>query len=462
MIIKSTLKPIPYFLLFLFLLFSFIDSHAQSDSSHVKQTAKDSTTRGYMSELFGSHRSKGKIDSSLIRHVAISTDAKNNLTMDAIYDRPFFQAGKFPVTVGGYVEADWQHIGSDGISAGNQFQFRRFSLFVAASITKRIKFLSEIEVEDDPSGDADAVGKGLVFGLEYAAIDIELHPLLNLRGGIVLTPLGGFNQNHDGPKWEFTDRPLAMSQLLPETFSAPGFGIYGKQYTHDWMFGYEFYLTGGLNDSIIDNPQGHTYLPAALGDPNRFTSSASGYPCITGKLSLKNKYLGELGLSYMGNIYNTWAEEGLVVDKKRWVHVADVNYNVTLPVLKTFFTTEWAMIFVDVPTTYTQQYGSKQLGGFADFVQPVYRHKILGWNNATFNIAFRAEYVHYNIGHFPQTGGKIYDDIWSIMPGISFRPSAQTVIRVNYRYEKTRDILGNPAIPFSTTAGISVGISTYF
>jgi hypothetical protein len=366
------------------------------------------------------------------------------------------------VTVGGYIEADWQHMGSDGISTGNQFQFRRFSLFVAASITKRIKFLSEIEVEDDPSGDADALGKGLSFGLEYAAIDIELHPLLNLRGGIVVTPLGGFNQNHDGPKWEFTDRPLAMSQLLPETFSSPGFGIYGKKYTSDWMFGYELYLTGGLNDSIIDNPHGHTYLPAALSDGNRFTSSASGYPCITGKLSLKNKYLGELGLSYMGDIYNTWAEEGLVVDKKRWVHIADVNYNITLPVLKTFFTTEWAMIFVDVPQTYTQQYGSRQLGGFADFVQPVYKHKILGWDNATFNVAFRAEYVHYNIGHFQQTGGKIYDDVWSIMPGVSFRPAPQTVIRVNYRYEKTRDILGNPAIPFSTTAGISVGISTYF
>ena len=87
--------------------------------------------------------------------------------------------------------------------------------------------------------------------------------MLNLRGGLILNPIGSFNQNHDGPKWEFTDRPIAMTQLLPDTWSNAGFGLYGKQYTNHWMYGYEFYLTGGFDNAIIDNTQGKTFLPAA-------------------------------------------------------------------------------------------------------------------------------------------------------------------------------------------------------
>jgi hypothetical protein len=45
------------------------------------------------------------------------------------------------------------------------------------------------------------------------------------------------------------------------------------------------------------------------------------------------------------------------------------------------------------------------------------------------------------------------------MPAISFRPSAQTVFRLNYRHQQQQDILGNPP---AKTGGFSFGISTYF
>jgi len=62
--------------------------------------------------------------------------------MDAIYDRPFLQVGKLPVVFGGYVEANYQYLGENGISEGHQFQMRRLTLFVSSSISKRIKFLT--------------------------------------------------------------------------------------------------------------------------------------------------------------------------------------------------------------------------------------------------------------------------------------------------------------------------------
>ncbi|ULT42985.1 hypothetical protein KRR40_05440 [Niabella defluvii] len=56
-------------------------------------------------------------------------------------------ANKLPVSIGGYMEANWQHMGEDGVSDGHQFQFRRLTVFIASSISKRIKFISEIEFE---------------------------------------------------------------------------------------------------------------------------------------------------------------------------------------------------------------------------------------------------------------------------------------------------------------------------
>ena len=274
-----------------------------------------------------------------------------------------------------------------------------------------------------------------------------------------LNPIGAFNQNHDGPKWEFTDRPIAMTQMLPATWSNAGFGLYGKHFSKTWMFGYEVYLTGGFDHSIIDNPQNKTYLPSTKENPNRFEVSISGEPLLTGKIAVRNKKIGEIGLSYMGGIYNKWQDDGLILDEKRGCHVFDVDFNTTLPKSKTYITAEWAWVYVNVPQTYTQQYGTKQKGGFVDVVQPLLRRPMFGWNKAVLNLACRLEYVDWNVGKFTDTGSKIGDDLWSFMPGISFRPTSQTVLRLNYRYMKQRDILGNPPV---TTGGFIFGISSYF
>ncbi|HEY4874986.1 MAG TPA: hypothetical protein VIH86_05400, partial [Puia sp.] len=155
--------------------------------------------------------------------------------------------------------------------------------------------------------------------------------------------------------------------------------------------------------------------------------------------------------------------EGTPVDNKRSVNAFDVDFNTKIPKLNTSITTEWAWIFVQIPPNYTQQYGNKQFGGFIDIVQPVIKGKILGWDNASLNIAVRGEYVDWNVGNFTSTGTKMYNDLWSIMPAISFRPTPQTVLRFNYRRQKQRDITGNTVgATIGPTAGFSFGISTYF
>jgi hypothetical protein len=94
-----------------------------------------------------------------------------------------------------------------------------------------------------------------------------------------------------------------------------------------------------------------------------------------------------------------------------------------------------------------------------DVVQPVLKRNILGWDNATLSLAIRGEYVDYNVGTFRETGGNIADHLFAVVPAISLRPSSQTVIRLNYRYHWTTDLLGNAA---ARTGGIQFGFSSYF
>ncbi len=398
--------------------------------------------------LLNSSTIKAQIDTNLLRRISIDT-TKNNLNMDASYNRPFLNVGKLPVSLGGYAEVNWQHLGTDGVSEGHQFQMRRLTLFVSSTISKKIKFLSEIEFEEG----------GKEVAIEFASIDVAFHPLLNVRGGIIVNPIGAFNQNHDGPKWEFTDRPISATQMLPATWSNAGFGVFGKTYKNDWMFGYEIYLSGGFDDSIIDNDQNRTSLAATKENENRFEESASGKPLTTLKLAVRHNTFGEIGISYMGGVYNTFEDDGIALDKKRSVHVFAIDYNTTLPKLNTYIVGEWAWVNVDVPDTYTQQYGEKQYGGFLDIVQPVLKKKMFGWDNAVFNVACRFEYVDWNVGKFNETGDSIGDELWSIMPAISFRPIEGTVFRLNYRHQLQKDILGNDP---AKTGGFSFGIATYF
>lgn len=389
-----------------------------------------------------------QIDPELLRRIPVKTDSLP-LNMDAVYNRPFLQIGKTPVALGGYVEANYQYLSENGVSEGHQFQMRRLTLFVSSALSKRIKFLTEIEFEDGTKE----------INIEFASVDLEFAPLLNLRGGVVMNPIGAFNQNHDGPKWEFIDRPISATQMLPATWSNVGFGIYGKKYTTDWVYAYEAYLTNGFDDQIIANTENKTFLPATKLNKDRFEESFNGSPLFTGKVAVRNRRIGELGFSYMGGVYNKFEDDGITLDKKRRVDVVALDFNTTLPKINTFINAEWAWVNVDIPDTYTEQFGRKQQGGFIDFVQPVLRKPMFGFENAVLNAAVRLEYVDWNKGKFKSTGGNISDDVFSIVPAISWRPTAQTVIRFNYRYNWQKDILGNPP---SKLAGFQFGFSSYF
>jgi hypothetical protein len=395
-------------------------------------------------------------DSSFIKRVQIDT-SKQKLNMDGVYNKPFLTMGKMPVAIGGYMEANTQYSVTNGISAnGFAFQFQRVSMFLESSFAKNLKFNSEIEYED---GGAD-------IEVEYAFMDMEFNSLLNFRGGIVLNPIGSFNENHDGPRWDFIDRPISSTTIIPSTLSNAGFGFYGKYFLHNWTFAYETYLTNGFDNGIVSNADGQTSLADGNQNPNKFAATNSGLPMFTGKIAIRNRKIGELGISYLTDVYNQWiTSDGLIVAPKLSASVFALDYSTSLFNSRLNINTELAKVWVQLPVGTVDNYGSQQEGAFIDIIGTVVKHKMFNWDNAKLDVGFRLEYANYNMGTFSETGGPIIDYIWAIVPAIAFRPVGSTVLRLNYVYSWQSDeaggnfILGN--IPVRTGT-LEFGVSTYF
>jgi hypothetical protein len=387
-------------------------------------------------------------DTVVLKRQFIDTTAQK-LNMDAVYNRPFLKYGKVPIAIGGYAEANTQYISEGGVAEGLSFQMRRFTIFLSSTIAKKIKFFTELEFEDGSKE----------INLEYAAMDIEFHPLLNLRGGIILNPIGSFNQNHDGPRWDFIDRPLSSTTIIPSTLSNVGFGIHGRYFTKNLIVGYEAYLTNGFDDNIISNPLNRTALSEGKLGEDRFEESNNGSPMLTTKIALRNRKIGEIGISYLTGAYNKYLEDGLLIDIKRNASILAFDFNTSLLYNKINITGEIAKVVVELPLNYLVSYGSEQVGGFVDVVGTVFHNNILGWENAKINVSGRVEYVDYNQDIFKETNNNISDHLLAITGGLVLRPVGSSVLRFNYKHQKQTDLLGNPPVAIGI---IQFGFSTYF
>lgn len=384
----------------------------------------------------------------LLHETGLAQDStKTNL--DAIYNRPFVASGQMGMSttsIGGYMEANTNYFITDGATDGFGMEMRRFNIFLYSAISPKIKMLSELEFEHGTEE----------IALETALLDFEVNSQFVLRGGIVLPPLGYFNQNHDGPKWEFIERPLVSTTILPATLSEVGFGFYGKTPIKRNVFTYEAYIVNGLGDGIIANEDNRTNLQWGK-HPEIFAEDNNGSPSVTGRVGYKKRGFGEFGLSYYGGIYNTFRIDGVTVDAKRNLSIAAVDYNFTIKKLQ--IVGEAALVSVEVPSDYGQVFGKQQYGAHIDFVYPAMKRDVLGWQDVVLNTNLRIEQVDYNVGTFEETGDNIYDEITAVVPGLSLRFTYNTVLKFNYRYQWHRDLLGNPA---AKTSGIQFGFASYF
>ncbi|NOT08378.1 MAG: hypothetical protein HOP28_09255 [Gemmatimonadales bacterium] len=367
------------------------------------------------------------------------------MVQGGIYQRPFLvSAGR--TAVGGYAEGNVNYFRTDGVSEGLSMEFRRFNIFLFSSVGRRIRFISELEFEHGTEE----------IALETALVDFMVNPSFVLRGGILLPAIGAFNVNHDSPRYDFVDRPLVSTRIIPSTLSEVGFGAHGRLAPRGFSVSYDAYLTNGLGDGVLINGTGRTDIPSGKSE-SRFEEDNNGSPALSGRVAAQSRRWGEIGLSYYGGVYNSFRIDGEAVDAKRRVSLVAIDFNTDIHSLSLRGEAAWASI--DVPDDLGELMGKRQWGVYVDAVLPVWYPVIRGLERPVVSLGLRLERVDFNRGAFASTGEKIFDETNAITVGVSFRPAPGTVFRLNYRRESVRDLAGNPA---GVTGGVQAGFATYF
>ncbi len=367
------------------------------------------------------------------------------MVQGGIYQRPFIvESGR--TAVGGYFEANTTWSRTEGVNEGPSTDLRRFNIFLFSTLGPRLQFTSELEFEEG----------GEEVRVETALLDYRLHPALVIRAGVLLPPIGAFNVNHDGPRYEFVERPLVSTEIIPATLAEAGFGVHGRFGARAWSFSYDTYLTNGLNSGILLNEAGRTRLADGKGI-SLFEDDENGSPAFSARIATRHRSVGEIGLSHYRGIYNVFRLEGEQVDEKRWVSLTAVDLERRVGPIEV--RGEVAFARIDLPSDLREIQGDRQWGFYLDAVTTVWRPRIRGLTDPHLRVGVRLERVDFNQGQFSTTGRKRFDERNAASVALSFRPVPETVFRLNYRVERFRDLQGNPA---ERTSTIQAGVATYF
>lgn len=363
---------------------------------------------------------------------------------DELYDRPFVVGGQ-RAAVGGYLEAGGTWTKEEGDILGTNFFLKRFNLFVYARVLPRVEFIAELEWEDG----------GNVIAIETAQLDVELASWLTMRAGVILVPLGAFNQTHDAPRWPIVDRPLVSETIIPATHSEVGIGFVAEESIGDFRLNGQLYVTNGLGSGVIGNETGRVDISSGKHD-GILNMDNNGRPAVSGRLALLHKDHLEFGVSAYHTAYNEWFLEGETYDRRRHVTIAALDLRAEF--WRFELRGEAAMAWVDVPDYMHGIYSPRQFGWHLDLYTDLWRHTLGTGTEARLRWIMRGEQADYYQGALPD-GRKAGDQISGLTVGLAWELNRQIVFRGSVRNRWTRDILNNPA---EREVQVQLGVASYF
>ncbi len=134
---------------------------------------------------------------------------------------------------GGYGQIDYnQPFGNNTIQNG-KLDVHRLVLLFGYNFNSKLSFVTEIEVEHVKE----------VF-VEQAFINYAFNTYLNIRGGLMLIPMGIINENHEPPTFNGVERPLIDKYIVPTTWREIGLGVTGT--IPELSMKYQVYLVNGF------------------------------------------------------------------------------------------------------------------------------------------------------------------------------------------------------------------------
>lgn len=367
-----------------------------------------------------------------------------------IMDKPYLKNFAGGIALGGYMDHELFITGET-----STFTQQRFIPFIFAQPVDYIHVATEIEFEyggfvrsgtatgsdTDGDGQIDKISNSTSDGeikLEYAFMDWVISDALNVRGGVLLAPLGKFNLIHDSPLNDLTNRPTVSRQLLPTTFSEAGMGIFGAFYPQDWVVGYELYVVNGFNQKIID---GSRRLRVRGGRGSMKTDNNEN-KAITGRLSLSPMLGIDIGVSGHHGKYDDSGERSLTIAALDW----DLQRG-PFQILG-----EGALVSADRAPSNTTT-AQSQMGFYAQAGYHFGFGAIRRYPESVFTAVVRWDRVDYDTD-------REGDDEQAATIGLNMRPVESTVVKVDYSWTWARAV--GSAVRSTPGKLFSLSLATYF
>lgn len=168
---------------------------------------------------------------SILSAQAQSKDSLNNKYQNTA---DMLLSGDGKLMIGGYGEVHYhQPLNAEKRSNGS-LDVHRMIMFLGYNFNSRTQFISEIEFEH--------VSEVYV---EQAFLQHKVNNFMNLRGGLLLIPMGIINEYHEPTTFNGVERPLLDNKIAPSTWREIGVGFSGNIINASLK--YQLYMVNGFN-----------------------------------------------------------------------------------------------------------------------------------------------------------------------------------------------------------------------
>jgi hypothetical protein len=134
------------------------------------------------------------------------------------------------VTVGGYGEITYNQPEADN----GELDVQRLVLLFGYKFNDKVQFVTEVELEHVEE----------VF-VEQAFLQYSLNDNVNLRGGLMLIPMGIVNEYHEPTTFNGVERPSIDGSIVPTTWREIGVGVSGR--FNEASLRYQAYIFNGFS-----------------------------------------------------------------------------------------------------------------------------------------------------------------------------------------------------------------------
>ncbi len=177
------------------------------------------------------------------------------------------------VIVGGYAQVDYNQPEGDN---GN-LDVHRLVMLLGYKFSDKVQFITEIEYEHVEE-----------LYVEQAFLQYTIADNVNLRGGLMLVPMGIVNEYHEPTTFNGVERPNVDKSIVPSTWREIGLGVTGK--VDNASLRYQAYVFNGFA-----SVNGEKVLGGSNGLRNGRQKGAES-TINTPNLSAKVDYYGVQGL----------------------------------------------------------------------------------------------------------------------------------------------------------------------